>query len=194
MNPDETHVEPQEDPQEILAVVPRVESPGPALPLDQDIMLLGKVMVASGFFPNTRAASQAIVKILAGRELGFGPIASMTGVYVIKGRVSISANLMAAALKRTRKYNYRITEHTDETCRIRFFEGNDQVGVSEFTLDQAREAGLLSNEVWGKYPRNMLFARAMSNGVRWFAPDVFGGAIFTPEELGVDEEQEPEDA
>ena len=28
---------------------------------------------------------------------------------------------------------------------------------------------------WVKYPRNMLFARAMSNGVRWFAPEATGG-------------------
>ena len=33
----------------------------------------------------------------------------------------------------------------------------------------------------------MLFARAMSNGVRWFTPDAFNGnAVYTPEELGAD--------
>jgi hypothetical protein len=33
----------------------------------------------------------------------------------------------------------------------------------------------------------MLFARAMSNGVRWYCPDVFSGApTYTPEELGAD--------
>jgi hypothetical protein len=31
----------------------------------------------------------------------------------------------------------------------------------------------------------MLFARAMSNGVKWFCPDVFNGnAVYVPEELG----------
>jgi hypothetical protein len=37
----------------------------------------------------------------------------------------------------------------------------------------------------------MLFARAMSNGCRWFTPDIFlGAAVYTPEELGatVDED------
>lgn len=30
-----------------------------------------------------------------------------------------------------------------------------------------------------------MFARAMSNGVRWFCPDVFfGAAVYTPDELG----------
>ncbi|RDT44717.1 hypothetical protein DXF87_27490, partial [Enterobacter roggenkampii] len=35
-----------------------------------------------------------------------------------------------------------------------------------------------------KFPKNMLFARAMSNGVKWFTPDVFSGPVYTPEELG----------
>ena len=30
----------------------------------------------------------------------------------------------------------------------------------------------------------MLFARALTNGARWHCPDVFGGAIYEPEELG----------
>jgi hypothetical protein len=37
----------------------------------------------------------------------------------------------------------------------------------------------------GKFPRNMLFARCISNGVKWFCPDIFLGApVYTPEELG----------
>jgi len=35
-----------------------------------------------------------------------------------------------------------------------------------------------------KFPKNMLFARAMSNGIKWFTPDVFAGPVYTPEELG----------
>ena len=36
-----------------------------------------------------------------------------------------------------------------------------------------------------KFPRNMLFARAISNGARWYCPDLFNGnAVYVPEELG----------
>jgi hypothetical protein len=38
----------------------------------------------------------------------------------------------------------------------------------------------------------MLFARAMSNGARWHCPDIFGGPIYTPEELGVEVDGEGE--
>jgi hypothetical protein len=36
---------------------------------------------------------------------------------------------------------------------------------------------------WGKYPRSMLFARAVTDGARTFAPDVFGGAVYGEGEL-----------
>jgi hypothetical protein len=35
-----------------------------------------------------------------------------------------------------------------------------------------------------KFARNMLFARCISNGIKWFCPDVFSGSVYTPEELG----------
>jgi hypothetical protein len=57
----------------------------------------------------------------------------------------------------------------------------EQVGVSEFTLADAKKAGTQNLE---KFARNMLFARAMSNGVRWYCPDVFDSPVYTPEELG----------
>jgi len=64
-----------------------------------ELMEIGKVMAASGFFDDARQASQAIVKVLAGRELGFGPFASMTGIHIIKGKPVIAANLYAAAIR-----------------------------------------------------------------------------------------------
>jgi hypothetical protein len=141
---------------------------------------LGKVLASSGYFSDTRDAAQAIVRVLAGRELGIGPISAMTGVYIVKGRVAIGANLMAAAVKRSGKYNYRVVEMSDAVCKIAFTEHGKDIGESVFTLADAKKAGTQNLD---KFPRNMLFARAMSNGVRWFCPDVFDTAVYTPDEL-----------
>ena len=144
-----------------------------------------RAMSASGFFPDSKSAAQAIVKILAGQELGFGPFASMTGVNIIQGKPTLGANLLAAAIKRTGKYNYRVVEMTDQVCELAFFEAGQEVGRSRFTIDDAKKAGLTNKSNWTAYPRNMLFARALSNGQRWYAPDVFNGAtVYTPDELG----------
>ena len=150
-----------------------------------DVERAAKAMSASGFFPDSKSAAQAVVKVLAGRELGFGAFASMTGVAVIQGKPVIGANLLAAAVKQTGKYNYRVTEHTAEVCRIKFLEGNQEVGISSFTMDDAKAAGLATKDNWKKYPRNMLFARAIANGQKWYAPDVFNGVtVYTPDEMG----------
>lgn len=151
-----------------------------------------KAMAASGFFSDTKQASQAVVKILAARELGLGPFAGMNGVNIIQGKPSFSANIMAACVKKSGRYNYRASEITDKSCTIEFMEKLDGKwvvsGESKFTIEDARKAGVKNLE---KFPRNMLFARAMSNGVRWYCPDVMNGSVvYTPEELGADVDQD----
>lgn len=147
---------------------------------------LAETFVRSGFFKDSRDAAQAVVKIMAGRELGFAPMASMTGIHVVDGKVTLSANLMAAAIKRSGKYNYRVTEHTADVCKITFFENGEPVGESSFSMADATAAGVINKQVWKAYGRNMMFARALSNGARWYCPDVFGGPLYTPEELGAE--------
>ena len=157
-----------------------------------DIERAAKAMAGSGFFSDTRQASQAIVKIMAGRELGVGPFASMTGVNIIQGKPAFGANIMAACVKKSGRYSYRVTEMTDRNCTIEFMEKLDgkwlTSGISSFSLDDAKRAGTKNLD---KFPRNMLFARAISNGVRWFCPEVMNGTTaYTPEELGVEVDQE----
>ncbi|HEX7313265.1 MAG TPA: hypothetical protein VF297_05065 [Pyrinomonadaceae bacterium] len=149
-----------------------------------DIFQTGEMLARSGYFQDARDAAQTFVKILAGRELGIGDIAAMTGIYIVKGRVTLSANLMAALVKRSGRYNYRVVEMTDKGCEIEFFEDGQPVGRSSFHEHEARAAGLTGGDNWKKFPRNMYFARAMSNGVKWYCPDVSMAPIYTPDELG----------
>jgi hypothetical protein len=145
-----------------------------------------RILAASGLFGDVRGAAQAAVKVMAGREMGFGPIASMTGVHIIKGHVTISAHLMAAAVRRSRDYDYQVKRLTDAACEIDFSYKGTLAGTVTFSIEDARRAGLAQGDNWRKYPKNMLFARAMSNGARWYCPDVFAGPAYTPDELGAD--------
>jgi len=163
-------------------------------PLNEDMPLaqLGQTLFKSGFFQDTRDASQAIVKILAGREMGIGPIAAMTGINVIKGRVTMSANLIAAQIKRSGRYDYRVARLDDTGCEIVFYERAGgkatELGRSSFTAEDAK-AAQLGGENYKKFPRNMYFSRALTNGARWYTPEVFGGsAIYTPDELVIESE------
>lgn len=155
-----------------------------------DVARVSKLLADSGYFADARDAAQAGVKVLAGHEMGIGPFAAMAGIHVIKGKPTIGAGLMASAVKRSNKYDYRVLEHSRETCRIQFLQHGEPIGVSEFTLEDAKAAGLLGNDSWKKAPRNMLFARALSNGVRWYAPDVFYVSTYVPEEMGAEVDDE----
>jgi len=152
-----------------------------------DALTLGRVLFESGFFTDIKSASAAVVKVMAGAELGFGPIASMTGVYVQNGRPTFMANLIASAVKRS-GYDYKVLTLTSEECHIEFLDKDgSSIGISEFSMQDAINAELTTGRnghSWKHYKRNMLFSRCMSNGAKWFTPGIFGGVTpYTPEEL-----------
>ena len=149
-----------------------------------DLARLGNMLASSGFFTDSRDAAQAGVKVLAGLEMGIGAFAAMSGIHVIKGKPSVGAGLMAAAIKRHPRYDYKIRRLDTTGCELEFFEDGESVGVSSFTEADAKAAGLLGNDNYKRNPRNMYFARSLSNGQRWYCPDVFGHSTYTPEELG----------
>lgn len=164
----------------------------PAKIEDLTVMQLANALVGSGYFKEATDAYKVIVKVLAGRELGLGPVTSMTGIHVIQGRVALSAQTMASLIKRSRKYDYRIREMANTGCTIEFYEHDSALGVSTFTVEDAKRAGLLGKPgPWQQYPRNMLYARAMSNGARWYCPEIFCGPIYTPEEAAEGEYKLP---
>ena len=150
------------------------------LPLNE-IMSIGKAFAESGMFADTKSAAQAIVKIQAGQEIGIPPFAAMTGIHIIQGKPAIGAGLMAARVKGSGKYDYQVVEQTEKVCSIDFYQGKKMIGNSTFTAEDAKKAQTKNMD---KFPKNMLFARAMSNGIKWFTPDVFAGPVYTPEELG----------
>ena len=147
-----------------------------------EIMNIGKAFAESGMFPDIKSAAQAVVKIQAGAEMGIPPFAAMSGIHIIQGKPTIGAGLMAANVKASNKYDYKVIEQTDKVCSIDFYKGKEKLGNSTFTIDDARKAGTKNLD---KFPKNMLFARAISNGVKFYTPDVFSGPVYTPEEFDV---------
>lgn len=178
----------------------------PALPIGDELtemVRIAKAMVASEYFRDAATVAQAVVKMLAGKELGIPPVASMQGVYIVRGRISLSSNVIGALIKRSGKYNYLVKKLTNAECEIEFYERDYSTniwrhsGTSSFSVDDAKRAGIVrsgrdGDGPWITHPRNMLFARALTNGARWFCPDCFNGPISTPEELqSPGDEQEP---
>ena len=145
-----------------------------------EIMTIAKSFADSGMFPDCKSMAQAAVKIQAGREFGIQPFAAMSGIHIIQGKPTIGAGLMAARVKGFGKYDYKVIEHNDKVCSIEYFQGKESIGLSTFTIEDARKAGTKNLD---KFPKNMLFARAMSNGVKWFTPDIYEMPVYVPEEM-----------
>jgi hypothetical protein len=146
-----------------------------------EIRELGDIFFASGMFEDVKNVAQAMVKIKAGEELGFTPFVSMGGVHVIKGKPSLGATLQASLLKDSPRYRYEVVELSDQAVELAFYEkiGTEwkRSGNSRFTMEDAKAAKLAgqggSNQaMYDKYSRNMLFARSLTNGMRWYTPDL----------------------
>lgn len=154
----------------------------------QNPLTVAEHFAKSGLFEDSKDLSKALVKILAGRELGLTDMTSMTGIHIIKGKPVLGANLIASLIKKSNKYDFKTIELTDEKAVLEFYENGLKVGTSEFSKKDAEKAG---TQNMGKFPKNMLFARAVSNGAKWFCSDVFNGqTVYSEGELD-NEKAEP---
>ena len=145
----------------------------------------------SGYFTDVKSEAQAIVKVMAGSELGLPPFASMAGIHVIQGKPVLGANVLATLVKNDPRYDYHIKQADDKACILEWYEDGKLVGSAGFTIQEANAAGLTGKDNWKKYTSDMLFARAISRGARRFAPGIFGGApVYTPDEMGMDTDED----
>lgn len=155
------------------------------LPVITEVMPVAEIMMASGFFKDTKDVAQAAVKIIAGQELGIGAVAALRGIDIVDGQVSLRSHLMAAIIRKSDKYDYTVNENTEERCVITYYNKvHDTVlGTAIFSMEMAKKAGLAGRKTWQQYPQDMLYNRAMSRGARMYCPDIFLGASYTEGEI-----------
>jgi hypothetical protein len=151
---------------------------------------IAKALALSGMFKDARQAEQAFALIVIGRDLGLSPAQSMTGIHIVEGKPMLHYAMLGSFVRAHADYDFRVVEHTNDACAIEFLRGEEVIGTSRFTMQDAKTAGLgkpsrngqPSN--WVKFPRNMLYARAMSNGVRFYCPDALGGIpVYVEDEI-----------
>lgn len=156
-----------------------------SLDILKEPMALGEVFAESGMFKDIKTASQAVVKIMAGKELGLSAFESMASIYIVNDKLALTSKAMSSLIKRSKRYDYSVDELNETECKITFYditkEEHRPLGVSHFTFKDAAKAGLVNKDVWKNYPKNMLFARALSNGARFYCPDAICGYYATEE-------------
>jgi len=126
----------------------------------------------------------ALIVLMAGRELGFAPMQSLRMLSVIKGKVTLSADATVALVRRSGEcVEWRCVETTRERATYTTRrKGDTEPTVLTWTIEQATRAGLVGGQGWRSYPEAMLRARCASALARIVYPDLVAG-IYDPDEL-----------
>lgn len=121
--------------------------------------------------------------VLTGRALGIDDMHALRSIYVVDGKATISAELMAAI---ARKNGHSITgEVNDNGATVTGKRGdNGDTMTVTWTMEDASRAGLTGKGNWKTYPKAMMWARGVSQLCRMLFPDVFLGLAYTGEEMG----------
>lgn len=162
----------------------------PAVRTDmQDIetaRVFAEIAMKAGCFPQLKNPAQAILKVLAGREYGFGPFISLKNVFFVGDTPALSGGAIASKIKESGTWDYLPVELSDKGCSLQFYKNGEKWGeVICFLETDATQAGLLNgkNVNWTKYPQAMYFNRALTKGARIHCPHLFNGCCYTQEEL-----------
>lgn len=155
-------------------------------PAEEEIINLttqAEVLLKSGFLPVAFNTVAKIVAVgLAAKEMGIGLQQAVRSMHVVSGKVGLSTGLMLGlAYRRVPGFALRVVKSDNEECTVEVERKGGSKATVTFTMKDAIRAGLIGNEVWRKYPADMLFNRAASRALRIIAPDAIGGAYTTEE-------------
>jgi hypothetical protein len=142
-------------------------------------------LAESGLVPEAlrKRPADVLVVMLKGLELGLRPMLALSEIHVINGKAGCSAKLkMGMCLaKPDLCEDFTLIESNDQKATYRAKRvGKDAVQLT-FTLQQAKDAGLLSRDPWVKFRPAMLRARCSSALADAVFPDIVQGILTTDE-------------
>lgn len=144
-----------------------------------DIERMAMAVAKSNLF-GVRTPDQAMALMLVSQAEGMHPAIAARDYHVINGRPTLKADAMLARFQAaggTVKWN----KYTDtEVSAVVSHPAGGSVEI-DWTIAMAEKAGLTKNPTWRQYPRQMLRARVISEGIRTVFPGVAVG-VYTPEE------------
>lgn len=174
------------------AKLPRTDALTLARNID-GLMALGRTLLKSGLLPDSLRTPEAVVAVvIKGQELDVPPMHALSHIVMVKGKPTMSAELMRALVLRA-GHKFRVVESTAERATVEIVRRDDPGHPSRFsfTEEDARRAGLLAgNGPHKTYPAAMKLARATSAACRAVVPDAISGISHTPEELGAEVDEE----
>jgi len=145
-----------------------------------DMQTMAIAITKSGLF-GMKTQDQALALMLVAQAEGKHPASIAADYDIIQGRAALKSNSMLA---RFQQAGGRVEwhDHTDQKVSATFSHPSGGSLKIEWDMARAKTAGLGGKDNWNKYPRQMLRARVISEGVRSVYPAVLNG-MYAPEEV-----------
>ncbi len=142
-----------------------------------------RMLLASGLLPAAiKTPEAALFVILTGRDLGLSPVQSLRSIFVIQGKVEVSADMQLGLFHRAGGRSQWM-DLTNEAAVLRLQAPWLLAPHTEsFTLADAKQAKL-GGDNWIKYPKAMLRSRAITAGLKSIGFDPTAG-MYAPGEIG----------
>lgn len=150
-----------------------------------ELQVLAVAAAKSNFF-GAKTPEQALMLMMSGRDLGFSYTQALRMMHVIKDKPSLSADgAVAVCLAHPELCEYfRPVEETDTTCTWETKRRDNPPRRETFTIEDAQRADLTkqNGDMYRKYPKRMLSARAKMFLARDVYPELLGG-LYDPDEV-----------
>jgi hypothetical protein len=137
--------------------------------------------VAKSNLFGVKTPDQALALMLLAQAEGLHPMVAARDYHIIEGRPSMKADAMLARFQLAGG-KVKWTSLTDTKVTGEFTHEAGGTATIEWDMERAKQAQLGTKGNWLKYPRQMLRARVISEGIRTVYPACIVG-VYTPEEV-----------
>lgn len=158
-------------------VVPEPRSVGPSY---EQVKEMAHYFARSGLF-GVSTPEQAFSLLMIAQSEGLHPARAMQEYHVIKNKPSLKAEAMLGRFQQSGG-KVRWVKHEDDEVIAEFTHAASGTTTVSWNMARAKTAGVTGNDTWRKYPRQMLRARVISEGVRLSFPGCIVG-FYAPEEV-----------
>lgn len=180
-----------------------VANQGPKLETMADVWTIAQMYHRAGMIPTgVKSPAQLMIILTAGAELGFGPTWALKNVASFNGQAMLHSDgpvslVLRSGLMEWQKSGFEGKTGTDAYGA--WFEvkrkGIEHPVRREFSVGDAKAAGLWGKSIWKQYPTRMLMARARAYALRDLFADVLGGIGIVEEHQGHEQVSvEPDEA